>query len=65
MVATLKHSDLRRFAIDADGSPARLRSILFDERWGRLRAAMLGPNNKLYITTSNGAHDRVIRITPT
>ncbi len=65
MVATLKHSDLRRFAIDADGSPARLRSILFDERWGRLRAAVLGPNNKLYITTSNGAHDRVIRITPT
>jgi glucose/arabinose dehydrogenase len=64
MVCTLKESDLRHFTVALDGHPATLRGTLFNNRWGRLRAAVLGPGNKLYITTSNGSNDKVIRITP-
>jgi glucose/arabinose dehydrogenase len=64
LVCTLKQSDLRHFTIAADGHPATLRGTLFNNRWGRLRAAVLGPGNRLYITTSNGSNDKIIRITP-
>jgi glucose/arabinose dehydrogenase len=64
MVCTLKESDMRHFTVAADGLPATLRQTLFDNRWGRLRAAVPGPGNRLFITTSNGSNDKVIRITP-
>lgn len=64
MVTTLKQSDLRRFSIAADGNPATLKQTLFNNSWGRLRAAVLGPGGSLWVTTSNGTNDRVIRITP-
>ena len=36
-----------------------------DRTFGRLRAAMLGPDDALYMTTSNGSGaDRILRITP-
>lgn len=65
MVSTLKQSDLRRFNVDPAGQPVTQTSILFNDRWGRLRAAVMGPGNQLFLTTSNGSNDRVIRITPT
>jgi len=34
------------------------------ERYGRLRAARLGPDGALYVTTSNGDDDRLLRVTP-
>jgi hypothetical protein len=39
-------------------------NTFFNGTWGRLRAAVLGPGGRLYLTTSNGSNDRVIRITP-
>jgi glucose/arabinose dehydrogenase len=64
LVSTLKQRDLRRFSFDSGGSPATPRGTLFDNKWGRLRATVLGPGYQLYVTTSNGTNDRVIRITP-
>ena len=64
MVSTLKQADLRRFSFDSGGSPATFRGIHFDGNWGRLRATVIGPGYQLYVTTSNGSNDRVIRISP-
>jgi len=62
-VATLKQSDLRRFTFA--GPIATQRDIFFDGTYGRMRTARQGPDGSLYITTSNGSGDWVIRITPT
>jgi glucose/arabinose dehydrogenase len=52
IVASLKEQDLRRFVLDEDGN-AVLRETLLDTAYGRLRAAVLGPDGALYVTTSN------------
>ncbi|SFP39856.1 Glucose/arabinose dehydrogenase, beta-propeller fold [Amycolatopsis arida] len=36
----------------------------FDDRFGRLRAARSGPDGALYVTTSNGEDDKLLRVTP-
>jgi glucose/arabinose dehydrogenase len=63
-ISQLKESDLRRFRVDSDGRDADFLRRYFDGRWGRLRASVLGPGNRLYLTTSNGSNDKVIRVTP-
>jgi glucose/arabinose dehydrogenase len=62
-VATLKESDLRRFTLT--GAVATQRDIFFNGTYGRIRTARQGPDGSLYLTTSNGSGDWVIRITPT
>jgi glucose/arabinose dehydrogenase len=47
------------------GNAATQRDILFDNTYGRLRTVRQGADGSLYVTTSNGSNDRVIRITPT
>ena len=62
-VATLKESDLRRFTTSRAGDNAVNRATLYDGRWGRLRAVVAAPGGQaLYLTTSNGSNDRVIRV---
>jgi glucose/arabinose dehydrogenase/putative cell wall-binding protein len=63
-VTTLKERDLRRFSINAAGTSLGGPATHFDGAWGRLRASVLGPGGQLYVTTSNGSNDRVIRISP-
>ncbi|HET8568487.1 MAG TPA: PQQ-dependent sugar dehydrogenase [Candidatus Limnocylindria bacterium] len=61
-VAQLAQTDLRRFTIA--GAVATERETLYNGTYGRLRTVRQGPDGSLYITTSNGTGDRVIRITP-
>ena len=62
-VAQLKESDLRRFTVA--GAVATQRDVFFNGTYGRIRTVRQGPDGSLYLTTSNGSADRVIRITPT
>lgn len=59
-VASLKEADLRRFTID--GPVATQQEVLLDRKYGRLRSVVLAPNGALYVTTSNGSGDRIIRL---
>jgi glucose/arabinose dehydrogenase len=62
-VAQLKESDLRRFTFA--GAVATQRDVFFDGTYGRIRTVRQAPDGSLYLTTSNGSADQVIRITPT
>ncbi|MEA2662942.1 MAG: aldose sugar dehydrogenase [Chloroflexota bacterium] len=62
LVATLKEQDLRRFAVN--GTTVVQRETLYDQKYGRLRSIVQGPDGAIYVTTSNGSGDRIIRITP-
>jgi glucose/arabinose dehydrogenase len=61
-IATLKEQDLRRFTVD--GPTVVAKEILYDQKYGRLRSIVQGPDGALYVTTSNGSGDRIVRIAP-
>ena len=61
IVSTLKEEDLRRFSIAAGGE-VTLEATLLDGRFGRLRAVVIGPDGALYVSTTNGGDDRVLRV---
>lgn len=68
---TLAGSHLRRVTLDSDGGVAD-QTVLLPDTYGRLRTALLGPDENLYLTTSNQdgrgvpapQDDRVLRIRP-
>lgn len=62
VVTTLKEEDLRRFSVTPDGRVTAVETLL-DGKFGRLRAAVIGPDDALYLSTANGSGDRVLRVT--
>ncbi|MGH3518912.1 MAG: PQQ-dependent sugar dehydrogenase [Haloechinothrix sp.] len=64
-VTALRGSKLLLFTVDEQGAvtdvtaPAEL-----DGTYGRLRAARTGPDGALYLTTTNGDDDTLLRVTP-
>ncbi|WP_424184248.1 PQQ-dependent sugar dehydrogenase [Actinokineospora sp. G85] len=65
VLTALKGAKLLLLTLDGD---ATVTSVAvppeFDDRFGRLRAARTGPDGALYVTTSNGDDDKLLRITP-
>ena len=64
IVAQLKEQDLRRFTLANGGTTMTQADLFFDGQFGRLRAAVLAPDGSLYVTTSNGTNDRILRVVP-
>jgi len=62
VVTTLKEEDLRHFSVASDGATS-MEEVLLDGRFGRLRAAVIGPDGALYLSTANGDDDRILRVT--
>jgi glucose/arabinose dehydrogenase len=62
VVSTLKEEDLRRFTVSEDGATTEAATLL-DGRFGRLRAVVIGPDGALYVSTSNGNDDGIVRVT--
>jgi aldose sugar dehydrogenase len=65
VVTALKGAKLLILRLDAEGAVAEV-DVPEETNgpFGRLRAARLGPDGALYVTTSNGDNDRLLRITP-
>jgi glucose/arabinose dehydrogenase len=63
VVATLKGSSLLVLKPEENGAMT-LTDRIYQGTYGRIRAARLGPDGNLYIGTSNGSGDRIVRITP-
>jgi glucose/arabinose dehydrogenase len=61
--AQLKEADLRRYVFE--GTKVTPAEILLNGRYGRLRSPVQGPDGALYITTSNGSGDRIVRVVAT
>jgi glucose/arabinose dehydrogenase len=61
--AQLKETDLRRYVVD--GTKVAAAEILLNAKYGRLRSPVLGPDGALYVTTSNGTGDRIVRVVAT
>lgn len=68
--ATLKEAQIHVMQIADDDAGVAAEDVIFDGSWGRLRAATWGPDDALYVSTSNNdgrghasaRDDRVIRI---
>ena len=64
-VAALKGSKLLLMRLDPQGTVVEVGQLpALDGTHGRLRAARPGPDGALYITTSNGEDDEVLRVSP-
>ena len=65
VVTALKGAKLLILTLEDDGTLAEV-SVPEEtnDRYGRLRAARLGPDGALYVTTTNGSGDSLLRITP-
>ncbi len=64
-VTALKGSKLLLYTLDEQGAVSGV-SVPpeLDGTYGRLRAARTGPDGALYLTTSNGDDDKLLRVTP-
>ena len=65
VVTALKGAKLLVMQLDDDGALAEV-SVpeATNGPYGRLRAARLGPDGALYVTTTNGDDDRLLKVTP-
>ena len=65
VVTALKGAKLLFLRPGADGAIESVAvPMATDGEFERLRAARLGPDGALYVTTSNGGADKILRITP-
>ena len=64
-VASLKDSTLRIFEFANDGAFVNQVVVTeLDGTYGRLRTPMMGPDGALFVTTSNGSNDKILRVEP-
>jgi aldose sugar dehydrogenase len=65
-VAALKGSKLLLMKVDSNGTVTEVGQLpQLDGSYGRLRAVRTGGDGALYVTTSNGDDDKVLRVAPT
>jgi len=61
-VSVLK--DQKLLLLNITGGSVSGERTLFEGQYGRLRAATLGPDGNLYVSTDNGTDDAIMRISP-
>ena len=64
IIATLRGEHLRMLDLDLENNKVLSSESLFFGTFGRLRDAVMGPDGDLYIMTSNGENDKILRVMP-
>nr|MCW2727872.1 glucose dehydrogenase [Aeromicrobium sp.] len=65
-VPALKDTSLRLMRFSKAGALRQTwKPVALDGTYGRLRAAVQGPDGALYVTTSTGSNDKILRVTAT
>lgn len=65
VVVALKGQKLLLYHLDAAGKVVDVTlPPEFDDKFGRLRAVRSGPDGSLYVTTSDGTDDKLLKVTP-
>lgn len=63
-VSALKDSTLRIFSVSGNTATLVATPAALNGTHGRLRAAEMGPDGVLYLTTDNGATDKILAVAP-
>ncbi|MDE9364709.1 PQQ-dependent sugar dehydrogenase [Luteipulveratus sp. YIM 133132] len=64
-VAELKGQGVRVLTLNSSGQVTRQEQLpALDNTYGRIRTVQSGPGGALYVTTSNGSNDKVLRLPP-
>lgn len=65
-VVALKRQKMLLFTLDESGAVTEVAlPPELNDTYGRLRSVRSGPDGALYVTTSNGDNDKLLRVTPT
>ena len=62
VVAMLKGQGVKLFTVSKSGKITAQQTIL--KGYGRIRTVQQGPDGALYVTTSNGSGDQILKVTP-
>lgn len=62
-VAVLKDQQLKILTITAQNTVGN-ETKMFDQKFGRLRTAVQGPDGNLYLSTDNASNNQIIRVSP-
>ena len=62
-VGLLKDQGIKIVSLNPDGRADR-RDGSVGRQYGRIRTVQYGPDKALYFTTSNGTHDRIVKLIP-
>jgi len=63
LVATLKNQRIYQLKLNAAGTEVIETNEFFTSDYGRLRDVCISPDGKVFICTSNGSNDKIIKIT--
>jgi glucose/arabinose dehydrogenase len=64
VITALKGAKLIVLTLNGDTVASQAIPPEFNDKYGRLRAARTAPDGALYLTTSNGTNDKLLRVTP-
>ncbi len=64
LLAVLKDSELIQLKLNATGDKIDAANVFYKSTYGRMRDVCVAPDGKVYIITSNGSNDKIIKVTP-
>lgn len=63
LLAVLKDSELLQLKLNTAGDKIDAVNVFYKSAYGRMRDVCVAPDGKVYIITSNGSNDKIIKVT--